>query len=565
MGMRIGKGEMPVKRKNDKRNEVAALYCRVSTANQVERGDSLHVQEERLKAACAERGIPNYKLYIDEVSGKDTNRPHYLELMNDVEAGKITHVLCTKIDRISRNVKDTAILAEFLARHHVDFIPIDQPHFTDDPHGRFNRTLFSGVAQLERELTAQRVYTDMYHRAKEGKWNGGIVPHGYTTQGEAVKKLAASGIEYPVALARACEQCPKPKALYIDPDGAEDIKRIFAHYLDCNSIRGTGRHMDSIGSKPRKGRKWSMVSIRRILTNPVYIGMVEYGKRTTDPNTGKLEKQDDANKVLVIGKHDPIISNETFERVQYLRRCKEGKKTKAKKSYLLSGILKCGMCGSSMYGYTYKKRDGSDKYYMYYRCLNNVQSGTSVCGCHSIPMSLIDDAVVNELMSRSNDNTFLNDKEKFILLLKESSQSHNIEADLISIRSRKKRLLDRRDRFLNLLGDATITKDEYLAKRQEIDSELTALSSEETRLNEMVLDSKISLERLEKAFDQITSFAGDWDRLDDVGKAMRVRSIIRQVHVKKENSAEITISMEIYLDDVSKVNRTGRDSWRRLA
>ena len=207
--------------------KIVGLYVRVSTLNQVDR-DSLKTQEERLKAYCAANGIKEFKIYKDAgLSAKDTKRPALEELMMDIKGGKIDGVLVIKLDRITRSIADLLHLTEFFNRYNVKFVSITESIDTSSAMGRAMQNLLGIFAQLEREVTAERVAIDMRHRASKGKWNGGVVPYGYTTQKLLIKKFSDREIES----SKAVKICPEDKKLYIDPEESKIIERIYKTFL----------------------------------------------------------------------------------------------------------------------------------------------------------------------------------------------------------------------------------------------------------------------------------------------------------------------------------------------
>ena len=246
----------------------AAIYVRVSTMNQVDR-DSLKTQEERLTAFCKANEYEVHRVYKDAgISAKDTNRPALEELMLDMKAGVVDVVVVTKLDRITRSIKDFISLLEIFTETNVQFNSLAENFDTGSAMGRFALNLLVLVAQLEREITAERVATDMRHRAIKGKWNGGVVPHGYRTQGLLLKNFKTDGLDQASALAKATELCPESRKLFIDPVEAEMIRWIYDTFTKTNSIRKTTHLINAKGTKTRRGALWATSSIHRILTNP---------------------------------------------------------------------------------------------------------------------------------------------------------------------------------------------------------------------------------------------------------------------------------------------------------
>ena len=134
-------------------------YVRVSTKEQ-----NTARQEELMKALGAD------KIYIDKVSGKNTDRPALQEMMNFVREGD--SVIVESISRFARNTKDLLELTEQLNNKHVQFISQKENIDTDTPAGKFMLTIFGAVAELEREYIRQRQKEGIEIAKEQGKYKG---------------------------------------------------------------------------------------------------------------------------------------------------------------------------------------------------------------------------------------------------------------------------------------------------------------------------------------------------------------------------------------------------------
>ena len=152
-----------------------AGYVRVSTDVQVER-DSLTTQEQGLTAHCQAQGW-TLRFYRDEgISAKDTERPALRRLLADVRAGRVAVMLVTKLDRISRCVRDLLDSVALFEAAGVKCVSLRDNIDTSGPVGRFILHILGAIAELERGIMAERVAEDMKLRARRGKWNGGMAP-----------------------------------------------------------------------------------------------------------------------------------------------------------------------------------------------------------------------------------------------------------------------------------------------------------------------------------------------------------------------------------------------------
>ena len=157
-----------------------ALYLRVSTDQQALNGESLEEQEERLRAFCKTRNRKVVKVYREDgKSGKDTNRPQFQQMLQDIREGKIDTVVVKKIDRLSRSILDFEKTYNFFLEHNVDLISLQENFDTTSAIGRAVIRIVLVFAQLEREQTSERTIDVLEYRAKQGLWNGGYPPLGY--------------------------------------------------------------------------------------------------------------------------------------------------------------------------------------------------------------------------------------------------------------------------------------------------------------------------------------------------------------------------------------------------
>jgi len=106
-------------------------------------------------------------VYEDEgFSGKNTARPEFQKMLAAVKSGEINCVICYKLDRISRNVGDFAQTYETFEKHRVDFLCAGETYDTTTPAGRAMMGMVSVFAQMEREVTAERIRDNMHLLAR---------------------------------------------------------------------------------------------------------------------------------------------------------------------------------------------------------------------------------------------------------------------------------------------------------------------------------------------------------------------------------------------------------------
>lgn len=274
----------------------AAIYIRVSTDAQSEEGYSIDAQKEQLTAYCVSRNIKNYDYYIDGGwSGSNIERPEMERLIADVKDDKISHVIIYKLDRLSRSQKDTLYLVEDLFMpHSVDFISLTENLDTSTPTGRAMIGIIAAFAQLERENIRTRTRMGMLERVKDGYWmGGGRIPFGYDYD--------------------------KEQGVLVPNKDAEKVRRIYDLYIQGYSSQNIANML---------GLKYDRL-VMQILKRKSNYGIIEYN--------GK-EYQ---------GRHEPIISKETYDRAMTTMINRSITKTYTSE-YLLTGLVYCGKCGAKM-------------------------------------------------------------------------------------------------------------------------------------------------------------------------------------------------------------------------
>lgn len=274
----------------------AAIYIRVSTEGQRDEGYSIDAQTELLTAYCTSREIKAREFYIDGgFSGSNIERPAMMRLIEDIKRGEISHVIVYKLDRLSRSQKDTLYLIEDVFNPAgVTFISMNENMDTSTPIGRAMLGIMSAFAQLERETIRERTRMGMQERVKNGYWpGGGKIPFGYDYD--------------------------RQKGILVPNADAETVRKAYDLYL-------AGYSTDRIAQL--LGLRYEHLALQ-ILKRKTNAGYIVY------------------NGVEYKGRHEPIISLETYEKTMQSMR-ERARKPVSGGNYLLTGLLVCGKCGAKM-------------------------------------------------------------------------------------------------------------------------------------------------------------------------------------------------------------------------
>jgi DNA invertase Pin-like site-specific DNA recombinase len=157
----------------------AVGYIRVSTKDQVKEGISLDAQKAKIEAYAAINDLELLEIIRDEgASGKDLEREGMAKLLDLVGSGKVEAVIVYKLDRLSRRTLDTLSLIESLESKGIAFHSISEKVDTKSATGKFFLTIISAVAQMERDLIAERTKDALKHKRQKGEWSGRI-PFGF--------------------------------------------------------------------------------------------------------------------------------------------------------------------------------------------------------------------------------------------------------------------------------------------------------------------------------------------------------------------------------------------------
>lgn len=312
-----------------------AIYVRVSTKGQAEEGYSIDEQIALLTSYCSIHKWKIHDTYVDAgISGATIERPELSRLSRDAQKKKFNTMIVYDLKRLGRSQRNNiSFIEDVLEKNGIGFISLTENFDTSTPLGKAMVGILSAFGQLDRDTIRERMMMGKIGRAKSGKpMMTSTIAFGYTYD-----KITSS--------------------LNINPAEAIVVKTIYNEYLSGRSLTKLRDYLNE-NDLLRNGKPWNYQGVSRILRNPVYMGMVRF--------RGEVYQ----------GNHDPIIDSETFEAVQkelkkrQLEAYEFNKNTRPfRAKYMLSGIIKCGYCGSPM-GVTLgtKRKDGTRN--IRYQCVN---------------------------------------------------------------------------------------------------------------------------------------------------------------------------------------------------
>ena len=332
----------------------AVIYARYSSSNQ--REESIEGQIRICTEYAKKKGYKITNQYIDRaMTGKNDNRPAFRQMLNDSDKGMFDVLLVYKTDRFARNRYDSAIHKTRLKKNKVQ-IEYAAEQIPNDSTAVLIEGFLENLAEYYSVNLSENTKRGKYENALKKKSNGGVTPIGY-------KRIDGS--------------------LVIDEEKAPVIRFVFQNYIDgisyANIIKNT---------RERYGIKLSMSGLKLILQNEVYTGKYIY--RTYDGETFVYEDN-----------HDPIVSQETFEKAEQKRIANKRSPNagKGKRKYALSGLINCGECGGHIIvSHSYK--NGEPAFFRLY-CLNRKEHKN--CNNPTRKMEIVENAVIEAIKNKILD------------------------------------------------------------------------------------------------------------------------------------------------------------------
>lgn len=458
-----------------------ALYTRVSTAEQAERGYSIAEQKERLQMYAKSMNWAVYNTYTDAgYSGGSTDRPALQNLIRDVRNRKVDKVIVYKLDRLSRSQKDTLTLIEdVFLKYGTDFCSMTENFDTSTPFGRAMLGILAVFAQLEREQIKERVAVGREARAKSGKFHGGgNIPIGYNyIDGKLIP----------------------------DPYEADLVRKIFQMAGQGTSCYFIAKELNEKGLT-RGSCRWTRSTVKLVLTKSLYLGKVTFGGKTYD------------------GEHEALITQEQFDAVQEILRdtiTPKLNQNPGHASSYLAGLIFCKRCGEKYYKTTSRKK------WDYYACHGRRYAPTpdEKCQNKNWKMNDLDSVVFGEIAKIAVDPDYISAVRSAEDLPEEITvRPKDLEAQIAGIDRQISRIIDlySQDKMpLDILGEKI---DDLNDRKKKLTEELARVTA--------VRDGRISPE-------DAASIASDFSELirsgdiEDVRKLLRI--LIRRIEVDGED------------------------------
>jgi site-specific DNA recombinase len=405
----------------------AVAYIRESTEEQG-KGFSPDAQRERIREFAPENDLQLIAEYCDFHSGwrKSAARPEFQRLMADAAAGKFDVVLVFHTSRFARNQVEARRYKQMLREKlGIRVISVTQPMGEDhsDPSSFLAESIHEMFDEYYSVSLSFWVRSGLKEKARQGHLVG-MLPWGYVRD-------------------------PQTKLAVADPELAPLVLHVFERYATGQESDLTiAQWLNATGARTMRDRLFGKDAVREILSNATYCGYVS-GRRDVSRS--------------IKGLHEPIVSEELFDRVQEVRlwRTRVLKAGPPSEDYLLRKLLRCDRCGARMHG----TRGGANAARRY---MCSARRNGNPCGERIVLAERLEGQLVEWIRDFRPD-------QKLIDLMVKAVEAERPRRDPAS--ARRNELLGqlRRLQDLYVLGD--LPKAQYVMRRQSIEEEVQRLGA----------------------------------------------------------------------------------------
>ena len=552
--------------KPPRQNNRAVGYVRRSTDRQEQ---SIDDQKKALEAYAVENGLSLAKFYIDDaISGTSTlGRKAFQQMIKDAESptSKFDLIIVYDVKRFGRTDNDEAGYYRHRLRTHGVEVRYVSENFNGDSTDDLLRPVKQWQARQESKDLSKVTIRGLLSKVEGGWWMGGTPPYGYDLRYENAegkflfilrfmpdgsKQLLDEKGNLIRSLARGeslnISKRDQAKLTLSDPERVKVAKQIFQMYAEQGKgYRSLAYTLNNEGVPTPRGPKWSHIysgfwtdsTIRSILVNPIYAGDMVWNRRTDarfhrisqgravdreNVHGARLVPNGKSDWIVIRDAHPGLISRRLFEQARQRlenhpksieqRQNNHGKTWNGQRSrFILSGLLKCGLCGNRYQGVTRnkgkKRLDGTKVKTYYYGCGGYITKGKKVCEMNPIPQKILEDKVIDMVLDFYRPYLNNGGRRKLAEAVKKQIGSEGKE--FATARKRAQAEQVKLDKTINnLLDNITSTNREYIdqrlnelkQQRQQLEArlqELDRISLSQAEIDNIVSDSMQFLSGLE--------------------------------------------------------------------
>ena len=478
------------------------------------------IEDDPLQFALAET-------YIDDgISGVTAeHRPAFRQLIDDVKSGMINCVITNDTSRFARNVADAEYYVNTVfPTHDVRFIALGSPRIDsyDDPESvdgmQFHFENYFNEYYVK--MTSKKIRKVFEMKTKRGEFIGSYAPYGYAKDPENKNKLV------------------------VDEEAAEIVKKIFSLFVyEKLSLRALALRLNDMGVLPPQEYKvskgitpnshrasipsWHYSSVKMILGDEKYCGHMVQGKlKNISYKVKKAKRQDPEDWVVVKNTHEPIISEELYQKAQTLLE-RPSRATRTGEKPMYSGFLYCNKCGHVL-----SRGRNKDRGKYHQRC--GFHEMTRKCRPLHVSEQLLDEqllfavksqiVMVTEMDALKNEilqsNSFIDD-------------SKILKSNLSQLEKERERLEAKSHRLYDDYSEGIIDKELYISRSALLKRELEAAKDRVAKI-------QIEMRQFKKVQTVTDDYAERFKKYEIVSEITRelLVDLVDRILVDKVDSAD---------------------------
>lgn len=387
------------------KNYIAGIYARLSRDDGQE-AESSSIENQRLILTkyVEEQGWTLYETYVDDgISGTTFERPGVQKLLEDAKNGIINIIVVKDLSRFGRNYIQVGQYLDYVfPAFGIRFIALQDNVDTAnrDSGGMEMMPIMNVFNEWHAANTSKKVKSVIRAQAKAGKYHSPKAPFGYV--------IVDNDKRLPVVDEPAASYVRRIFDMRLKGFSANKIKDV----LNLEDVPCPQRYMlEKFGQKgdPRGLRYWSAESVKWILKNPIYTGdLVQQRVTTVSYKNHKRIYRDESEFLVIKNTHEPIVSRETWERIQEMQRSVSQGRQMKRSGFVhpLSGLMFCADCGGKM---QMRRTEYKGKSYCSFDCGDHCRLGKAYCFSHYIAANVLEELILMDIQSKAD--TVLIDEE----------------------------------------------------------------------------------------------------------------------------------------------------------
>ena len=376
---------------NRQSGKITAIYCRLSRDDeQAGESNSIVNQKAILKKYAKEQGFRNIQFFVDDgFSGANFNRPEWQRMITMVEADQIGVLLAKDMSRIGRNYLEVGFYTEILfPKHNVRFIAINSGVDSANQMDNDFTPFLNIINEFYVKDSSKKVKASMKQKGESGEYLTTNPPYGYMKDPDNPKKHWIIDDEAAAVVRQIFAWCMEGYGPSQIAHKLKDAK------VDCPTVHWAKMGRNAPAKTPEDPYDWAPRTISGILEKPEYLGhMVNFRTHRQSYKSKKKIENPQSEWKIFENNHDAIVDEETFYRVQELRKNKR-RPARTGKSNMFSGVVRCADCGEKLYYCTSKNFEARQDHFV---CSTSRKKGKDVCDTHFIRAVVLEEGTLQHM------------------------------------------------------------------------------------------------------------------------------------------------------------------------